>query len=85
MDPLLTGYPIYVATKEFQRRKHHKKRINKKWFTRYGCYEVNLMEHGKVILSEGGILYMTKKTLETLKKGSGNNESKKIKRNVKPV
>lgn len=28
---LLTGYPIYIATKEIQRRKHHKKRINKKW------------------------------------------------------
>lgn len=85
MDPLLVGHPIYVATKEFQRRKHHKKRINKKWLKRYGCREVNLMEHGKVVLTEDGLLYMTKKTFEILKNGVENNESKKIKRNIESV
>ena len=39
------GYPVYIATKEWQKRKHRKKRINKKWLKRYGTYELNLMPH----------------------------------------
>lgn len=58
---LLMGYPIYFATKEIQKRKHKKKRINKKWLKRYGYYEINLMPHGQVILMDGAI-WMTKKT-----------------------
>lgn len=67
------GHPIYIATKERQRRKHRKKRINKKWLKRYGTYELNLMPHGQVIMSPDGVIWMTKKTwlqLEpALKKG----------------
>lgn len=60
---LLMGYPIYIATKEIQRRKHHKKRINKKWRKRYGVIEYNSMPHGKVIFNEiDRKFYMTKKT-----------------------
>ena len=63
------GLPIYIATKEYQRRKHHKKRINKKWRKRYGVIEYNLMPHGQVIFNEiDRVLYMTKKTLEEVKK-----------------
>jgi uncharacterized protein (DUF779 family) len=64
---LLTGYPIYIATQEFQRRKHKKKRINKKWQKRYGMVELNSMPHGKVIMTDNGVLWMTKKTYQELK------------------
>lgn len=64
---LLTGYPIYIATKEIQRRKHHKKRINKKWRKRYGMIEYNSMPHGEVFFNEiDRVFYMTKKTLQEL-------------------
>lgn len=67
-EALLTGYPIYIATKEIQRRKHHKKRINKKWRKRYGFIEYNLMPHGEIFFNEiDRAFYMTKKTLQELK------------------
>lgn len=63
LQALLTGYPIYIATKEIQRRKHHKKRINKKWRKRYGVIEYNSMPHGAIIFNEiDRVFYMTKKT-----------------------
>lgn len=63
------GFPIYIATNEYQPRKHHKKRINKKWRKRYGVIENNLMPHGQIIFNEfNGALYMTKKTFEETKK-----------------
>lgn len=64
---LLAGHPIYIATKEFQRKKHHKKRINKKWRKRYGCCELNMMPHGEIVLIDGAI-WMTKRTYEVFKK-----------------
>jgi hypothetical protein len=68
---LLTGYPIYIATKEIQRRKHHKKRINKKWRKRYGMIELNSMPHGEIFFNEDDrMFYMTKKTLQELQKRS---------------
>ena len=64
----LDNYPIYIATKEFQRRKHHKKRINKKWLKRYGVIEFNMMPHGEVFFNEvDRVFYMTKRTFEKLK------------------
>ena len=70
---LLTGYPIYIATKEVQRRKHHKKRINKKWRKRYGVIEYNSMPHGEVFFNEiDRVFYMTKKTYNKLKKEQNN-------------
>lgn len=64
---LLTGYPIYIATQEVQRRKHRKKRINKKWRKRYGVIEYNSMPHGEIIFNEiDRVFYMTKKTLQEL-------------------
>lgn len=69
---LLTGYPIYIATREIQRRKHHKKRINKKWRKRYGVIEYNSMPHGEVIFNEiERVFYMTKKTFIELTKLGG--------------
>ena len=62
-----SGVPVYIATKEYQRRKHHKKRINKKWRKRYGVIEYNSMPHGQVIFNEADrVLYMTKKTWKEL-------------------
>lgn len=60
------GHPIHIATKSFQRRTHHKKRINKKWLKRYGTWEINMMPHNQVVMMDGAI-YMTKKTWEKLK------------------
>ena len=63
------GISVFIATKEFQRRKHHKKRINKKWRKRYGVIEYNSMPHGQVVFNEvDRVLYMTKKTFEEVKK-----------------
>ena len=64
---LLTNYPIYIATKEIQRRRHHKKRINKKWRKKYGVIEYNSMPHGEVLFNEiDRVFYMTKKTFTKL-------------------
>ena len=66
-DAIKGGYPIYIATKEIQVRKHHKKRINKKWQKRYGYFEINMMPHNDVVMTDDGVLYMTKKTYQRLK------------------
>lgn len=67
-DAIKCGYPIYIATKEIQVRKHHKKRINKKWQKRYGYFEINMMPHNDIVMTDDGVLYMTKKTYQRLKK-----------------
>lgn len=67
-DAIMCGYPIYIATKEIQRRKHHKKRINKKWQKRYEYWELNYMSHGEIIMTDDGVLYMTKRTYQDLLK-----------------
>ena len=59
------GYPIRIATKKYQCRKHRKKRINKKWQKRYGYYEYNMMPHGQAMMMDGAI-YMTEKTYREL-------------------
>lgn len=60
------GHPIYIATKEGQRRKHRKKRINKKWRKKYGCYEYNFMPHGQIMMTDDGVVWMTKRTFQQL-------------------
>jgi len=64
-DAIKGGYPIYIATKEIQVRKHHKKRINKKWQKRYGYFEINMMPHNDVVMTDDGVLYMTKKLIKS--------------------
>ena len=64
---LLNGIPIYIATKEIQVRKHHKRRINKKWRKRYGTVELNSMPHGEIIMMDNGTIWMTKKTFKELR------------------
>ena len=71
-EALLTGYPIYIVTKEIQRRKHHKKRINKKWRKRYGVIEYNSMPHGEIVIMDNGVIWMTKRTFEQIKQKSEN-------------
>ena len=63
------GNPIYIATKSFQRRKHHKKRINKKWLKRYGTWEINMMPHNQVVMMDDGVIWMTKRTWERIRDG----------------
>ncbi len=55
------GYPIRIATKKYQRRKHRKKRINKKWQKRYGFSEYDMMPYGQVMMMNNEI-WMTEKT-----------------------
>ena len=68
LDNFYFGHPIYIATKEWQKRKHHKKRINKKWRKKYGCYELNMMPHNEVVMMDNGVIWMTKKTFKQLAK-----------------
>ena len=63
---MISGYPIHIATKKYQRRKHRKKRINKKWQKRYGFVEYDIMPDGKTLLIDG-VLWMNEKTLMALK------------------
>ena len=62
-----SGYPVFIATKTWQRRKHRKKRINKKWLKRYGVYEYNMMPHGEIVMMDNGAIWMTKRTFENLR------------------
>lgn len=59
------GHPVYIV-KEGQKRKHRKKRINKKWLKRYGCYE--FIANDQVVIMNDGTICMTKKTWEKLRK-----------------
>lgn len=62
-----TGIPIIIMpVREYQNRKHKKKRINKKWRKRYGVTGYSLIEDGEVI-SYNGQLTMNKKTYDRLK------------------
>lgn len=65
---LCFGHSIYIATKEWQKRKHHKKRINKKWLKRYGTYEMNMMPYNEVVMMDDGVIWMTKRTYEVFTK-----------------
>ena len=67
-EELFYGHSIYIATKEWQKRKHRKKRINKKWLKRYGTYELNMIPHGEIVLTDDGVICMTKRTYEVFKK-----------------
>lgn len=75
IDNFYFGHPIYIATKEWQKRKHRKKRINKKWLKRYGTYELNMMPHNEVVMMDDGIICMTKRTFECIKRGLKNDKN----------
>lgn len=75
MNPLSMGYTVRIATKEYQCRRHHKKRINKKWRKRYGVIETNMMPDGQLIKINDE-LFMTKKTFQDLKKALNMQEGK---------
>lgn len=63
----LNGFQIHILTREHQCRRHRKKRINKKWRKRYGVIECDLMPHGQVVVTKEGVIYMTKRTFESLR------------------
>lgn len=50
-------------------RKHKKKRIQKKWIKRYGCYSgLPLQAHSIIEMGDGRILFMSRNTFNELKK-----------------
>lgn len=63
---LISGLPIVITTKTVQRRKHHKKRINKKWLKRYGCWEFEMLPPDISAAIIEGTLYMKKSAFEEL-------------------
>lgn len=65
-ESLITGCPVFIATRKQQVRKHRKKRINKKWRKRYGYIEIDMMPYGEVMMFDGR-LWMTNKTFQELK------------------
>lgn len=63
------GMEIFITewiTKDIQRRKHKKRRINKKWLKRYGYKCVP--DNDKIILSDNK-LFMTRGAYERVKRG----------------
>ena len=68
MQPILhcMGFKIYettAITKQVQRRRHRKRRINKKWLKRYGCKTV--LDDEKII-RVGDSLYATPNIVKKL-------------------
>lgn len=57
------GYPIYLITRAGQKRTHRKRRINKKWLKKYGCYP---MQHNKIYVVNG-TLWMSWLTWQKIK------------------
>lgn len=49
-----------------QVRKHHKRRINKKWLKRYGVYGKQKLEKDQVIIIDG-VAYMSRPHFRALK------------------
>ena len=63
------GMEIFITewiTKDIQKRKHKKRRINKKWLKRYGYKSVP--DNDKMIVFNNK-LFMTKGAYEKVKKG----------------
>lgn len=44
---------VIITTRKFQRRKHRKKRINKKWAKRYGFKTIEVQEPGQMLIMGG--------------------------------
>ena len=44
---------VIITTRKFQRRKHRKKRINKKWAKRYGFETIEVQEPGQMLIMGG--------------------------------
>jgi len=58
----LFGYQVVVVCRHGngeQRRKHHKRRINKKWLKRYGVWSGQPLKKGQAMVS-GGVLMVTR-------------------------
>ena len=66
----LVGVNIIITTKERQARKHHKRRINKKWLKRYGTIKYEVQNDFNVI-HEGNTMYVTQKGYEYLRRKFG--------------
>lgn len=53
-----------------QIRNHPKKRINKKWLKRYGCYGTQKLKRGEIVF-DGNTVYMSRPTFNKLAHDNG--------------
>lgn len=60
---VIQGTPIFLITRAGQKRTNKKRRINKKWLKKYGCYP---MQHNKIYLVNGA-LWMSRLTWQKIK------------------
>lgn len=65
--PKLTIKIIQEHDEGDQIKIHKKKRINKKWLKRYGCYGKQKLDKGQVLIF-GDIAYMSRPYFKQLKK-----------------
>jgi hypothetical protein len=67
MNDLMGGYTVIVTTKQVQRRRHKKKRINKKWIKRYGYITSDTQKHGETVVDQKHkTMYMSQATYNDL-------------------
>lgn len=62
---------LIITTRKIQNKKHHKRRINKKWAKRYGYTYIEVQEKGKPIIvnDKGSVkMYLTLEDYNQLKK-----------------
>lgn len=63
----ISGFKVQITTTEVQVRKHHKRRINKKWRKRYGVHTYEMLPANTQIVLHDGVLYMSAETFKNLK------------------
>ena len=67
MNDLMGGYTVIVTTKQVQRRRHKKKRINKKWIKRYGYITKDWQKRGETVVDQVHMtMYMNQATYNDL-------------------
>lgn len=59
---------VIITTRKFQRRKHRKKRINKKWAKRYGFETIEIQGPGQTFIMDN-TLYIRQDDYYKLIKG----------------
>lgn len=65
--PRLTIKIIQEHEEGEQVRKHHKRRINKKWLKRYGVYGKQKLNKNEILILDG-VAYMSRQHFRKLKK-----------------
>lgn len=74
LEWLITSQYKFVIIQEHdegeQIRKHHKKRINKKWLKKYGTYGKQKLDKDQILIFDD-VFYMSRSTFRKLKKEIG--------------